>query len=104
LSLSPLLFKKLFQLSSDILRPKLREGLSKNDIPSGRYGSASEMMRDALSAMEERKSKLKALRAHLSEGAIKEISKCSTTDQPWKGDHIIRKRIWIPALDRSGQS
>lgn len=24
-----------------------------------------------------------------------------TTDQPWKGDHIIRKRIWIPALDQA---
>jgi len=24
-----------------------------------------------------------------------------TTDQPWKGDHIIRKRVWIPALDQA---
>ena len=42
----------------------------KNEISSGRYGSASEVVRDALLAMEERKSKLEALRAHLSEGAI----------------------------------
>ncbi len=41
----------------------------KNEISSGRYGSASEVVRDALRSMEERKSKLEALRAHLSEGA-----------------------------------
>lgn len=42
----------------------------KNEISSGRYGSASEVVRDALRAMEERKSKLEALRSHLAEGAI----------------------------------
>lgn len=41
----------------------------KNEISSGRYGSASEVVRDALRAMEERKSKLEALRSHLGEGA-----------------------------------
>jgi antitoxin ParD1/3/4 len=41
----------------------------KNEISSGRYGSASEVVRDALRSMEERKSKLEALRDHLSEGA-----------------------------------
>jgi antitoxin ParD1/3/4 len=41
----------------------------KNEISSGRYGSASEVVRDALRAMEERKSKLDALRNHLSKGA-----------------------------------
>ena len=41
----------------------------KNEIASGRYGSASEVVRDALRGMEERKSKLEALRTHLSEGA-----------------------------------
>ncbi len=41
----------------------------KNEISSGRYGSASEVVRDALRGMEERKSKLEALRAHLSQGA-----------------------------------
>jgi antitoxin ParD1/3/4 len=41
----------------------------KNEIASGRYGSASEVVRDALRGMEERKSKLATLRAHLSEGA-----------------------------------
>lgn len=41
----------------------------KNEISSGRYGTASEVVRDALRTMEERKSKLEALRAHLSVGA-----------------------------------
>ncbi|MES2675059.1 MAG: type II toxin-antitoxin system ParD family antitoxin [Pseudomonadota bacterium] len=41
----------------------------KNEISSGRYGSASEVVRDALRSMEERKSKLDALRAHLIQGA-----------------------------------
>ena len=46
------------------------EAFIKNEISSGRYGSASEVVRDALRAMEERKCKLEALRAHLSEGAL----------------------------------
>ena len=41
----------------------------KNEVSSGRYGSASEVIRDALRGMEEHKSKLNALRAHLSQGA-----------------------------------
>lgn len=46
------------------------EAFIKNEVSSGRYGSASEVVRDALRAMEERKSKLEALRTHLSEGAM----------------------------------
>ena len=45
------------------------ETFIKNEISSGRYGSASEVVRDALRTMEERKSKLEALRTHLAEGA-----------------------------------
>ena len=41
----------------------------KNEISSGRYGSASEVVRDALRNLEERKAKLDALRTHLGEGA-----------------------------------
>ena len=41
----------------------------KNEIASGRYGSASEVVRDALRALEERKTRLAALRTHLGEGA-----------------------------------
>ena len=45
------------------------ETFIKNEIASGRYGSASEVVRDALRNLEERKSKLNALRVHLAEGA-----------------------------------
>ena len=41
----------------------------KNEVASGRYGSASEVVRDALRTLEERKTKLAALRIHLAEGA-----------------------------------
>ena len=41
----------------------------KKEIASGRYGSASEVVRDALRALEERKTRLAALRVHLGEGA-----------------------------------
>ena len=41
----------------------------KNEVASGRYGSASEVVRDALRTLEERKAKLAALRHHLDEGA-----------------------------------
>jgi antitoxin ParD1/3/4 len=40
-----------------------------NEIASGRYDSASEVVRDALRHMEEHSCKLAALRAHLTEGA-----------------------------------
>ena len=45
------------------------EEFIKSEVSSGRYGSASEVVRDALRTMEERKSKLDALRAHLAQGA-----------------------------------
>jgi antitoxin ParD1/3/4 len=40
-----------------------------NEISSGRYGSASDVICAALRSMEERKSKLDSLRHHLSQGA-----------------------------------
>ncbi len=42
----------------------------RNEVGSGRYGSASEVVRDALRALEDQKARLDALRAHLSEGAM----------------------------------
>ena len=39
------------------------------EVESGRYGSASEVVRDALRTLEERKQSLDALRAHLAQGA-----------------------------------
>lgn len=41
----------------------------KNEIGSGRYSNASEVVRDALRTLEERKAKLSALSRHLAEGA-----------------------------------
>lgn len=41
----------------------------RNEVASGRYGSASEVVREALRTLEERKCKLEALRTHLAEGA-----------------------------------
>jgi antitoxin ParD1/3/4 len=46
------------------------ESFIKNEVASGRYGSASEVVRDALRTLEERKYKLEALRAHLAQGAM----------------------------------
>jgi len=45
------------------------EAFIKSEVASGRYGSASEVIRDALRDMEERKTRLDALRAHLEQGA-----------------------------------
>jgi antitoxin ParD1/3/4 len=45
------------------------ESFIKKQIANGRYGSASEVVRDALRDMEVREAKLEALRAHLAEGA-----------------------------------
>jgi len=39
----------------------------KNEISSGRYGSPSEVVRDALRNLEGKKGKLETLRLHLSE-------------------------------------
>ena len=41
----------------------------KSQIATGRYGSASEVVRDALRHLEERKDKLSSLRAYLADGA-----------------------------------
>ncbi len=41
----------------------------KNQVSSGRYGSASELVRDALRTLEERNTKLETLRQHLTEGS-----------------------------------
>lgn len=41
----------------------------RNEVASGRYGSASEVVRSALRTLEERKTRLDVLRAHLGEGA-----------------------------------
>lgn len=45
------------------------EDFIRREVESGRYGSASEVVREALRALEDRKSRLWALRRHLAEGA-----------------------------------
>jgi len=44
------------------------EAFIKQQIATGRYGSASEVVRDALRYLEEHNTRLEALRLHLSEG------------------------------------
>lgn len=70
------------------------EGFIKNEIASGRYGSASEVVRDALRELEERKQKLEALRLHLAEGAA----------QATRGDFVPNYSVQklIQDLDNEG--
>ena len=44
------------------------EAFIRKEVASGRYASASEVMRDGLRALEERNARLEVLRAHLAEG------------------------------------
>jgi len=41
----------------------------RKEVGSGRYGSASEVVRDALRTLEDQKMRLDALRLHLAQGA-----------------------------------
>jgi antitoxin ParD1/3/4 len=61
--------KEAFMATTSLSLGEHWEVYIKNEVASGRYGSASEVVRDALRAMEERKSKLDALRSHLAQGA-----------------------------------
>ena len=45
------------------------EAFIRNEVASGRYASASDVVRDALREMEDKGRRLDALRAHLGEGA-----------------------------------
>ena len=44
------------------------EAFIQNEVASGRYGTASEVIRDALRSLEDKKSKIEALRSHLEQG------------------------------------
>ena len=54
------------------------ESFIKSEVKSGRYATASEVVRDGLRQLEDRSKSLDALRAHLSEGA----------EQAAKGIHV----------------
>ena len=54
------------------------EQFIRKEIASGRYGSASEVVRDALRTLEERRLRTEALRTHLAQGA----------DQATRGDFV----------------
>lgn len=56
------------------------ESFIKSEVASGRYGTASEVIRDALRGLEERKHKMEALRLHLAEGAA----------QSERGDYVTQ--------------
>ncbi|RMB01827.1 antitoxin ParD1/3/4 [Eilatimonas milleporae] len=63
------IFGKIAMASTSLTLGEHWETFIRNEVASGRYGSASEVVRDALRSLEERKSKLATLRAHLAEGA-----------------------------------
>ena len=51
------------------------EEFIKQELKSGRYTTASEVVRDALRELEDRGKRLEALRAHLAEGAAQAARK-----------------------------
>lgn len=65
------------------------ETFIKNEISGGRYGSASEVIRDALRFMEERKTRLDALRNHLAQGA--EQAKTNQFVENFSMDNLIKE-------------
>lgn len=65
------------------------ERFIKGEVANGRYGSASEVVRDALRVLEARQIKLEALRAQLSEGA--EQSRAREFVDSFSMDDLIRE-------------
>lgn len=63
------------------------EGFIKSEIESGRYTSASEVVRAALRELEDRSKSLETLRAHLAEGANEAAAGIFVED--WSVDSII---------------
>ena len=63
------------------------EGFIKSEIESGRYSTASEVVRAALRQLEDRSKTLEALRDHLAEGADQAARGIHSDD--WSVDGII---------------
>ena len=70
------------------------ETFIKNEVASGRYGSASEVVRAALRVLEERESKLEVLKAYLAEGQ----------EQARKGKHVENYSINTLMQDLDSES
>jgi antitoxin ParD1/3/4 len=60
---------EIFMATTSLSLGEHWEAFIRKEVASGRYGSASEVVRDALRHMEARNARLEALRAHLAEGA-----------------------------------
>ncbi|MFV8836421.1 type II toxin-antitoxin system ParD family antitoxin [Aquisalimonas sp. APHAB1-3] len=71
------------------------EAFIRNEVASGRYNSASEVVRDALRELEERQVKMEALRAHLGMGECQ--ARAGEVVDDFSMDELIRK------LDRDGR-
>ena len=65
------------------------EGFIKAEVESGRYASASEVVRAALRELEDKSKSLDALRAHLAEGADQAAKGIFVED--WSVDDILNR-------------
>lgn len=65
------------------------EGFIRAEVESGRYASASEVVRAGLRALEDRSKMLDALRAHLAEGAEQAAAGGHVAD--WSVEDILRR-------------
>lgn len=61
--------REVFMANTSLSLGEHWEIFIKNEVASGRYGSASEVVRDALRTLEEQKTKMDVLRSHLAQGA-----------------------------------
>ena len=65
------------------------EAFIKSEVDSGRYATASEVVRDGLRMLEERSKSLEVLRAHLSEGAAQAAKGLHVEE--WNVDDILNR-------------
>lgn len=65
------------------------EGFIRSEVESGRYASASEVVRAALRQLEDQSRSLETLRAHLAEGADQAARGVFVED--WSVDDILNR-------------